>query len=86
MKFVNRIVMQIAALMFLGLTATTLMAQPTSESYHFKPVTIVAGGYVPGLIAHPTEPGLIYARTDIGSVYRWNEYNKQWIPLTDFHS
>src|ERR1035438_979939 len=55
-------------------------------SYTWAPVRIVAGGYIPGLIAHPTLPGLIYARTDIGSAYRWNPGTGQWIPLTDFHS
>jgi len=56
----------------------------TRSSYVWRPVRIVAGGYIPGLVAHPTQPGLIYARTDIGSVYRWNPVTKQWIPLTDF--
>src|SRR6516165_5133846 len=54
--------------------------------YTWQPVRIVAGGYIPGFVAHPTEPGLVYARTDIGSVYRWNPPSNQWIPLTDFHS
>jgi oligoxyloglucan reducing-end-specific cellobiohydrolase len=74
------------ALVFLGVTSASIIAQPVAEHYEFKPVTIVAGGYVPGLIAHPTEPGLIYARTDIGSVYRWNAFDRSWKPLTDFHS
>ena len=59
---------------------------PTTQSYTFNPVTITAGGYVPGLIAHPKQPGLIYARTDIGSVYRWDLASSRWIPLTDFNS
>jgi oligoxyloglucan reducing-end-specific cellobiohydrolase len=57
-----------------------------ASDYVYRPVTIVAGGYVPGLVAHPTEPGLIYARTDIGSVYRWEAKRQRWRPLTDFHS
>jgi photosystem II stability/assembly factor-like uncharacterized protein len=59
---------------------------PTAQAYTFNPVQIVAGGYVPGLVAHPTQPGLIYARTDIGSVYRWNAAFNVWVPLTDFNS
>jgi oligoxyloglucan reducing-end-specific cellobiohydrolase len=76
----------LAALLLLPLTAVNLNAQQGSEDYVFHSVTIVAGGYVPGMIAHPTEPGLIYARTDIGSVYRWQAKEQRWHPLTDFHS
>lgn len=69
-------------------TALSSAAQriPTAQAYTFNPVRIVAGGYVPDLIGHPTEPGLLYARTDIGSVYRWNASLGEWIPLTDFNS
>ena len=56
------------------------------SGYVWQPVRIVAGGYIPGFVAHPAEPGLIYARTDIGSVYRWNPDRAQWIPLTDFQA
>ena len=56
------------------------------DSYLWRPVRIVAGGYVPGFVAHPTQPGLIYARTDIGSVYRWDAQGGEWIPLTDFQA
>ncbi|HTF68956.1 MAG TPA: hypothetical protein VK638_40380 [Edaphobacter sp.] len=76
----------IATLLVLLLTASSLWAQRGSDKYVYRPVTILAGGYVPGLIAHPTESGLIYARTDIGSVYRWEPWNRSWRPLTDFNS
>lgn len=78
----------IATLFFICVVPRHLTAQPSggAEDYVYRPVTIVAGGYVPGLIAHPTEPGLIYARTDIGSVYRWLPQQQRWKPLTDFHS
>jgi len=56
------------------------------DSYVWRPVRIVAGGFVPGFIAHPTQPGLIYLRTDIGSAYRWNQHDGHWIPLTDFQT
>ncbi|HTV82229.1 MAG TPA: hypothetical protein VME18_06230 [Acidobacteriaceae bacterium] len=72
--------------LILMLGASRSLVAQTSETYRFQPVTIVAGGYVPGLVASSAEPGLIYARTDIGSVYRWNASNQTWMPLTDFHS
>jgi hypothetical protein len=41
------------------------------------------GGYVTGLIYHPTSAHVLYARTDIGGAYRWDETSKSWTPITD---
>lgn len=81
----SRLIGFAAISVFAGVVAFAQWTQ-TSQPYNFNPVRIVAGGYVPGLIAHPTEPGLFYARTDIGSVYRWAAWQNHWTPLTDLHS
>jgi len=75
-------------LLALALAPAAGLAQspPTSQAYNFAPVKIIGGGYSPGLIAHPTEAGLFYLRTDIGSTYRWDGSSGQWTPLTDDHA
>ena len=44
------------------------------------------GGYVPGVIASPTQQHLFYARTDVGGAYRWDQAGSHWVPLLDFVS
>lgn len=61
------------------LSATTLLAQ----TYKWKNVQMLGGGFVTGIIYSPTQQNLIYARTDIGGAYRWDAANKIWIPLSD---
>lgn len=62
---------------------STVQAAP-SEKYMWKNVvTGGGGGFVPGIVFNPTEKNLIYARTDIGGAYRWEESSQSWIPLTD---
>jgi len=42
------------------------------------------GGFVSAIITSTTKKNLIYARTDVGGAYRWNEADQSWIPLNDW--
>ena len=57
---------------------------PPAVPYVWRNVEIVGGGFVSGIIFHPTKQGVVYARTDIGGPYRWNTKTKRWIPLLDW--
>ena len=59
-------------------------SQPAAIPYRFSSVRIGGGGYVSGLLFHPSVRGLYYARTDVGGAYRWDPAHKRWQPLTDW--
>lgn len=40
------------------------------------------GGFVDGIVFHPKTEGLVYARTDIGGLYRMNS-DDSWTAVTD---
>jgi hypothetical protein len=55
-----------------------------AQSYTWQNVKIVGGGFVSGIIAHPGQQGLFYARTDVGGAYRYNSSTSTWVPLNDW--
>jgi len=58
--------------------------RPAQAAYTWNNVQIVGGGFVPGITFSQAQQNLIYARTDIGGLYRWNQTNSAWIPLLDW--
>lgn len=62
------------------------VCQPPTQPYAWKNVQIVGGGFVSGIIFHPTAPGIRYARTDMGGAYRWDAAGERWQPMLDWLS
>ena len=73
-----------AALAWCLLAFAATAAAADGAPYRFSGVRIGGGGFVSGLVFHPREKGLYYARTDVGGAYRWDDAAKRWTPLTDW--
>lgn len=55
----------------------------TASGYSWKTVPWGGGGYVDGFVYHPKTPNILYARTDVGGVFRFDFATRRWIPLLD---
>ena len=60
-----------------------VLAATVGSATTYSSVKWGGGGYVTGLIYHPTTANVLYARTDIGGAYRWNQATSSWTPITD---
>jgi xyloglucan-specific exo-beta-1,4-glucanase len=63
-----------------------LLFAQNGAGYRWDNVKIGGGGFVSAIITTPAQKDLIYARTDVGGVYRWHEGTQRWIPLLDWAS
>ncbi|OTA98650.1 glycoside hydrolase family 74 protein [Hypoxylon sp. CI-4A] len=65
------------------LASIQLLASVAEAAFTWKNVKIGGGGgFVPGIVFHPTAKGVAYARTDIGGLYRLNS-DDSWTAVTD---
>jgi hypothetical protein len=73
-----------AAVLLLLSTMAVSAQPPQQQPYNWKNVQIVGGGFVDGVIFHPTAPDVRYARTDMGGAYRWDHSTQRWQPILDW--
>jgi len=78
MKKRTRMGLALAAL--LGTVGTASAA----DSFHWGNVAIGGGGFVSAIVPSPIEQNLLYARTDVGGAYRWDESAKKWVQMMDW--
>ncbi|KRG71402.1 cellulase [Stenotrophomonas terrae] len=73
-----------AVLLLPALACVPAVHAGTQPEYTWHNVAIGGGGFVTGLVFHPQQAGLQYARTDIGGAYRWDATQQRWQPLLDW--
>lgn len=71
---------------FLLTCGALLAAGAFAESYEWGNVRFDGGGFVSAVLPSPYQKDLVYARTDVGGVYRWSADDTTWVPLTDWIS
>jgi photosystem II stability/assembly factor-like uncharacterized protein len=72
--------------LFAGILAGVLVAASgaaNAKPYEWKTIPFQGGGFVDGFLYHPKKPGILYTRTDVGGMYRFDYAGKRWIPLMD---
>ncbi|WP_250564405.1 cellulose binding domain-containing protein [Sphaerisporangium fuscum] len=82
-KLLSMLAIALAACFVASVKAPPVTAA-ASDPYTYRNVQIAGGGFVPGIIFNQTQKDLIYARTDIGGAYRWNQATQTWTPLLDW--
>jgi photosystem II stability/assembly factor-like uncharacterized protein len=85
-RFLRNGVVAAGAIVVLSSAALCQERRSRSEPYTWKNVQMVGGGFVDGIVFHPTAKGVRYARTDMGGAYRWSETDRRWQPILDWVS
>ena len=73
--------------LMMGIAAVAMGAGfAPAEKYNWGNVRFDGGGFVSAVIFHPKAENLLYARTDVGGIYRFNFEAGVWVPLMDWVS
>jgi hypothetical protein len=73
----NKYLLLTCLIVMLALT-TNVQEAVKSAPYIWKNVRINGGGFVKGIIFHPTAKGVRYWRTDMVGAYSWIDDVKRW--------
>ena len=65
-----------------GITAAHAAAD-NSHRYTWDHVNMGCYGFVTGMAVHPQNPDLMYVRTDVGGMYKYDAENQKWIQLME---
>ena len=65
-------------------SASTPPSATASAPYAWRSVEIIGGGFISGIVPHPSAKDLVYVRTDVGGAYRLDPVSRRWIPITDW--
>jgi hypothetical protein len=60
-------------------TGSVTGVRAAAQPYIWKNVTVMAGGFIPGIIFNLKQPGLVYCRSDIGSSYKWDNQAQRFM-------
>ncbi|MBQ3162027.1 MAG: hypothetical protein IJC04_07870 [Oscillospiraceae bacterium] len=52
--------------------------------YNYHSLSVPGGGFVTGFVFHPNTKNILYARTDIGGIYRFDFNSHSWHSLADW--
>ena len=70
----------------LGQTAAQDTRNVPEVPYEWSNVPIVGGGFVDGIVFHPTDRNVCFCRTDMGGAYRWDSTSQRWVAIQDYLS
>lgn len=90
MNLLKLIIMKYKSLL-IGLISAVGICQASAQgiqdvpevSYKWSNVPIVGGGFVDGIVLHPSDKDVRFCRTDMGGAYRWDGTMQRWVAMQD---
>ncbi len=79
-----RRVLGVVAAVCVAAAAMAAPVVPNGAGYVWDSVAIGGGGFVTAIVPSRSEPGIAYARTDVGGAYLWRATEGRWTPLLDW--